>query len=54
MWLAAQYNIRYNKGLTTFPYTLYWAEQQAPKIHVYLEPQSVTLFRSRVYADVIS
>lgn len=54
MWLAAQCNIRYNKGLTTFPYTLHWAEQQAPKIQVYLEPQSVTLFRSRVYADVIS
>ena len=31
----------------------YWAEYSLFKIHVFLEPQNVTLFGNRVFEDVI-
>lgn len=40
--------------LQYFHYMLYWVEWCPTNIHIYLEPQNVTLFGNRVFVDVIS
>lgn len=31
-----------------------WIEDRLPKLHVHLEPQVITLFRNRIFTDIIS
>ena len=37
-----------------FTKVLHWSEQRGPETHGHPEPQNVTLFGRRVFADVIS
>ena len=52
---GAQCNIYYNNGLWSF-FISHCTRMNSvpPKIYVYPEPQNVTLFGNKVFADVIS